>query len=184
MKYIIFLLLACGVIFHAQSQPLKPQTTSNPEKLKWYTLEEAEILNKTQPRKFLIDVYTDWCGWCKVMDDSTFSHPVIAKILNQHFYAIKFNAETKDTIQFNGGKYVNLKKTGRSTHPLAISMLNWRMSYPTIVYFTEKLEFLGPMPGYKTAPQLEAILQFIAQEKFRSMSLEAFEKTFVGEILK
>lgn len=184
MKSILLILFIFVLSNPFYAQPLALPEVNKTEKLRWYTIEEAEQLNRSQPKKFMIDVYTDWCGWCKVMDDSTFSHPVIMRLLNQYFYPVKFNAETKDTIQFNGGKYINLKKTGRSTHPLAISMLGWRMSYPTIVYYTEKLEFLGPMPGYKNAPQLEVILQFIAQEKFRSMSMEAFEKTFVGEIPK
>ena len=179
MKLIFMLILSGVFATKSYSQALMPE-----QKLKWYTLQEAEKLNQVQPKKFMIDVYTDWCGWCKRMDESTFSHPLISKILIENYYPVKFNAETKDTIQFNGGEYINLGKTGRSTHPLAVSMLGWHMSYPTIVYFTEKLEFLGPMPGYKTPDQLEVILQFIAQEKFRSMDMETFQKTFVGQIPK
>ena len=180
---ILYTIVVC-IVFSGivEAQPVVP---SAPVKLTWYSLEEAEKLNKVNPKKFMIDVYTDWCGWCKRMDEGTFSHPVITRILMEKFYPIKFNAETRDTIQFNGGKYINLLKGGRgTTHPLAISMLGWRMSYPTIVYYTEKMEYLGPMPGYKTAEQLEVILQFISQEKFRTSSMEEFEKTFVGEIKK
>ncbi|MGC8802780.1 MAG: thioredoxin family protein [Bacteroidales bacterium] len=148
----------------------------------WYSLEEAERLNKTAPKKILIDVYTDWCGWCKKMDQTTFSHPVIAELLSKYFYTVKFNAETTDTIQFNGAKYINLIRGQRSTHPLALSLLNWRPSYPSIVYFTERLEYLGVIPGYKTPEQMEAILNYIALEKYRNISLEEFQKTFKGTI--
>ncbi|HOK98835.1 MAG: DUF255 domain-containing protein [Bacteroidales bacterium] len=148
----------------------------------WYSLEEAERLNKTMPKKILIDVYTDWCGWCKKMDQTTFSHPVIAELLNKYFYTVKFNAETTDTIQFNGAKYINLVRNQRSTHPLALSLLNWRPSYPSIVYFTERMEYLGVIPGYKTPEQMEVILNYIAFEKYRTVSLEEFQKTFKGTI--
>jgi thiol:disulfide interchange protein len=47
------------------------------EKIKWHTLPEAIELNKKEPRKFMIDVYTDWCGWCKRMDATTFSNDTI-----------------------------------------------------------------------------------------------------------
>jgi len=150
--------------------------------IQWYTLEEAEKLNKTAPKKFLIDVYTDWCGWCKKMDQNTFSHPVIVELLNKYFYTVKFNAETTDTIQFNGAKYINLVRGQRSTHPLALSLLNWRPSYPSIVYFTERLEYLGVIPGYKTPEQMEVILNYIALEKYRTLSLEDFQKTFKGSL--
>ena len=152
--------------------------------LKWCTLEEAEKMNKIVPKKLFIDVYTDWCGWCKKMDKEVFTNPEIVAYLSENFYTVKFNAETQDTIVFNGGKYVNLVKSARSTHPLALWLLGWRLSYPSIVYFTEKLEYLGPMPGYKTAEQLEVIINYIGQDKFRTMSMEDFEKTFLGKISK
>lgn len=43
----------------------------------------------------LIDVYTDWCGWCKVMDEKTYSDPYVAKFMNDNFVCVKLNAEDK-----------------------------------------------------------------------------------------
>ena len=63
------------------------------EKIHWYTFAEATKLNKKHPKKIFMDVYTSWCGWCKKYDAVTFSHPVIAKYINEHFYAVKFDAE-------------------------------------------------------------------------------------------
>ena len=186
MKKLIVLIIISIFVTKGYSQEKKSavaqQQVVEVVKLKWYTLEEAEKLNKVKPKKFLIDVYTDWCGWCKKMDKETFNHPVIAAYLNENFYPVKFNAETNDTIVFNGGKYINLNKGARSTHPLAASLLGWRMSYPSIVYLSENLEYLGPMPGYKTADQMEMILSFIAQDKFKTVTMEDFQKTFVGKI--
>jgi thioredoxin-related protein len=178
---IISILITCSNIFAQEkiktTVPAEPVTT-----VKWYSIEEAEKLNRVKPKKFIIDIYTDWCGWCKKMDNGTFTHPVIVKLLNDYFYAVKFNAETSDTIVFGGNKYINLNTGYRSSHPLAISLLGWRMSYPSFVYFTEKLEYLGPIPGYKTPEQMEAILTFIGQDKFRTTTLEEYEKTFKGQI--
>jgi len=186
MKKILLLAIFSVVVINNYGQEKKvtatQQQTTEVIKVKWYTLEEAEKLNKVKPKKFLIDVYTDWCGWCKKMDKETFSHPVVAAYLNENFYPVKFNAESNDTIVFNGGKYINLNKNGRSTHPLAESLLGWRMSYPSIVYLSENLEYLGPMPGYKTADQMEVILNFIAQDKFKTITMEDFQKIFVGKV--
>lgn len=169
---VVLVALLCPALSYSQSTP----------KVKWYTLEQAERLSKTKPKKILIDVYTDWCVWCKRMDAETFNHPEIASYLNEYFYPVKFNAESYDTIVFNGAKYINLNRSTRSTHPLAYSLLGWRLSYPSIVYFNEKLEYLGPMPGFKTAEQMEVIINYIAQDKYRSMSMESFEKTFTKKI--
>lgn len=52
-------------------------------KIRWYSIEEAVELNSKSKakdkKKFFIDVYTDWCGWCKKMDANTFTDPVIVK---------------------------------------------------------------------------------------------------------
>src|SRR6266542_6018061 len=84
-------------------------------KAKWYTLKEAMELQKKQPRKILIDIYTDWCGWCKKMDAETFTNPVIVDYLNAHFYPVKFNAEGSDSVIFANHRFINENKGQRST---------------------------------------------------------------------
>lgn len=79
--------------------------------INWLSLEEADSLYKTQPKPMFIDVYTDWCGWCKRMDATTFQDPNVAAYLNNNFYPVKLNAETQRAINFNGKLYKNTQKT-------------------------------------------------------------------------
>ena len=67
----------------------------------WITFEEAVKKSKAEKRPIFIDVYTDWCGWCKVMDKNTFNDPAVAKLLNEKFYAVKFDAEQKEDVVFD-----------------------------------------------------------------------------------
>ena len=87
------------------------------KKINWMTFEEAVKLNETAPKKIFIDVYTDWCGWCTKMDQTTFVDPMIVEYMNENFYAVKFNAEQKEPVEFMGYTFVN-DATGakRSTH--------------------------------------------------------------------
>ena len=71
-------------------------------KVQWMTFEEAIEANKDNPRKIFVDIYTDWCGWCKKMDAQTFNHPDIASYMNDNYYNVKFNAEQKGEVVFNG----------------------------------------------------------------------------------
>lgn len=139
----------------------------NAQPVKWHSFEEAIELNKKEPRNILIDVYTDWCTWCKIMDKQTFSKAHIAKILNEQFYAVKFNAETFDTIRFDGKVFTNEKKSLRSPHNLAIALLQGKMSYPNIVFLNKENQLLGALPGFKKPAAMEAILDYIHKELYK-----------------
>jgi thioredoxin-related protein len=145
---------------------------------KWYTITEVQELVKKQPRKIVIDMYTDWCGWCKKMDKETFDNPAIRQYLNNNFYAVKFNAETKDTILFNGKKYVNNSTGNRPPHELAVELLGGRMSYPTLVYLDENLKPLSTVPGYMTPAEIEPVLIYFSRNIYQNTSYDQFNKDF------
>ena len=154
----------------------------SPEKIEWLDIETAQEKLKEEPKKLIIDVYTNWCGWCKKMDATAFSDPVIAKYINKHFYAVKLNAESKSDISFNGVKYVNPNPNQRRpTHQLAsIAAVNGRLSYPTIVYVDENLQLLSQVPGYVDAKGIEPIIHFFAEEAYKKMSYDDFLNQFEG----
>jgi thioredoxin-related protein len=143
--------------------------------------EEAVAQNKKKPKKMFIDMYTDWCGWCKKMDASTFINPVIVEYMNDNYYAVKFNAERKDTVEFNGKKYINPNPTGaRSSHQLAQELLSGRMSYPSFIVLDEKLAKVTTIPGYRKAPEFEAILHYIGENAYQTQKWEEFSASFKG----
>jgi len=151
-------------------------------KVKWYSLEEAIELNKKDQKKIFVDVYTDWCGWCKKMDAATFNNPAIAHILNTEYYAVKFNAETKDTISFGGRQFINEGPNGRNPHQLAVALLQGRMSYPSVVYLNEDNQLLTAVPGYMTPEGIEPILMFFAADAYKTQSFEDYTKQFVSKV--
>ncbi|MFC2151171.1 thioredoxin family protein [Bacteroidota bacterium] len=146
--------------------------------VKWYSFEEAIEMNKSEQRKIFIDVYTDWCGWCKKMDATTFNNPGIAKILNEQYYAVKFDAETNDTISFAGKEFINEGGRNRSPHQLAVALLQGKMSYPSVAYLNEQNQLLTAVPGYYTPDRLEPILMFFAEDAFKTQSFDEFTKKF------
>ena len=156
---------------------------ANTQQVNWMTLEEALKKQEKEPRKIFIDVYTDWCGWCKKMDANTFTHPVIAKYLNDKFYAVKFNAEQKDSIVFQGKTFKNLNPEGtRNPHDLAVAFLQGKMGYPSIVFIDEKSNVLTSVSGYQQPEGLEPILYFFLNDIHLTSTWEEFQKTFKTEI--
>jgi thioredoxin-related protein len=171
--HIIIVLVITGLSAFAQKA----------ETVKWHTIEEAQKLNEKSPRKILVDVYTDWCGWCKRMDKDTFGNPEIAKFINANFYPVKFDAESKEPVKFAGQTFVNDGNNGR-THQFAIALLSGKMSYPSVAYLTGELGLIGAVPGYHTPDQYESLLHWIVEDKYTEMSWEDYKKSFVSELKK
>jgi len=159
-----------------------PQPSGNLA-VKWYTIEEAEKLFNKSPRPFFIDTYTDWCGWCKKMDAETFTNSVIADILNSKFYPVKFDAEGKEDVTFLGTTFVNDGKAGR-THQLAVALLQGQLSYPTVVFMLhEDGKFsVSPVPGFREAKEMEVILNYFADQAYKTQKFADFQKNFTGKV--
>lgn len=130
-------------------------------KINWLTWEEAYVKQQEEPRKIFIDIYTDWCGWCKKMDQSTFQNPEVIRTLNNMYYAVKFDAERTDTIRFNNHDFVNPKPNARrSAHTFAATLLEGQMSYPSYAILDENFNRIHILKGFKRVPALNGVLLF------------------------
>ncbi|MDI9341411.1 MAG: DUF255 domain-containing protein [Sediminibacterium sp.] len=144
----------------------------------WLTFKEAQEKNKIQAKPFLIDLYTDWCGWCKHMMKTTYSNPNIAAYINQNFYPVKFNAETKDTIEYNGKIYKPLSPDPRTPHELTIKFLGSNLSYPSTVFVTNNFEYNLLTQGFYDEKKIEPLLVFITENAWRTGIYDEFAKHF------
>ena len=146
--------------------------------VKWMTFEEAIQKSKASKRPIFIDVYTDWCGWCKVMDKNTFSDPKVAQLLNEKFYAVKFNGEQKEDVVFNGKTFKFVPSGGKGYHELAAALLNNQLSYPTVVFLDEEFRMIQPVPGYRKPNEFHMIAQFIGEGHYKSVKWEEWQTTY------
>ena len=144
----------------------------------WLTFEEAVEKSKTEKRPVFIDVYTDWCGWCKVMDKNTFSEPEVARLLNEKFYAVKFDAEQKEDVAFNGTTFKFVPSGNKGYHQLAAALLNNKLSYPTVVFLAEDFSMIQPLAGYRKADEFHKIAQFIGEGHYKTVKWNQWEKTY------
>ena len=152
------------------------QATKKINGIQWKTIEQVQELMKVTPKKVYIDMYTDWCGWCKEMDKKTFTNKKVIDYINENFYAIKFNAETADSILFNGKKYGRLEEY--KTNSLASEWMNNKLSYPTSIFCDELFANPQPVPGYLEVSTMEMILKYIASNKHKSVPFEKYKKEF------
>jgi thioredoxin-related protein len=171
MKKIISLFFIAGFSLISFGQPVR-----------WYTLEEAMTMTQKEPRKIIIDVYTTWCRWCKVMDTATFQNPVVAGYLNKKFYPVKFDAEQKNDVTFQGKTYKYIPAGGRGYHELAAALLNGNMGYPSVVFLDEKGQMIQPLQGYIKARQFDQIIKFLGEDLYKTQKWEDFLATYVSPV--
>ena len=149
------------------------------DKINWLSIEEVEVLQQKEPRKVLMDVYTSWCGPCKMMMRNTFTNKDVINYVNMNFYAVKFDAESGDDLTFKGTSYKNpsYNPNARRKTPHQFAQALGVNSYPTVIYMDEDMNIIAPIKGYQTPGQIELYLRLFAENIYKEVeSQEAFQK--------
>ena len=152
----------------------KPSTAPQ-ESVNWISIEEAAALAQKDGKKILVDVYTDWCGWCKRMDKATYQNTEVVAYLNENFHAVKFNAEQKEDVVLRGRTFKYVPQGRRGYHELAAGILQGKMSYPSTVFLNENLEILTDVKGFRKANEMMAFLTYFKEEAYkRKVNLQEY----------
>ncbi len=146
--------------------------------VKWMSFEEAVEKTKTEKRKIFIDVFTEWCGWCKVMDKSTFPDAEIVKLLNEKFYAVKLDAEQTSDIVFQGTTFKYVAMGSRGYHQLAAALLKNQMSYPNSVFLDEEYRIITTIPGYHKPEEFHFYLSYLGNDVYQKMNINDYQKEY------
>ena len=149
--------------------------TVNSQEIKWMTWEAAAAANEKQPKKIFVDIYTEWCGWCKKMDATTFKDPSVVSQLNANFYAIKLNAEQKESIMWNGQEFKWYPSGRDGVNRLAHDLVDGKLSYPTYIIMDSEFSRILISPGYMGVPDLMKELRFASENHYKTTSWEAFK---------
>ncbi len=146
-------------------------------KIHWLTWEQALAKSKVEKRMIVVDVYTQWCGWCKRMDKNTFQQKEVAQYINEHYYPIRFDAEYKEPIHINEKEYRYVPSGRRGYHELAAAITFGKLSFPTIVFLDENWKVIQPIPGYQNAKTFKLISQYFAEGHYKTTPWDKFKNT-------
>ncbi|MDF2449351.1 MAG: thioredoxin-related protein [Bacteroidota bacterium] len=149
----------------------------------WVTFDEAYRLCKKNPRPIMVDIYTTWCGPCKLMRTQTFGNPQIAEYINSNFYAVKLDAESKDSVKFDSYVFVSTDASNpKAPHQFAASILDNQLAYPSIVFLNNQIQRLDILKGFMPPKSFEPILNYYGSGEYQKTKWEEYQKTFVSRL--
>ncbi|MFQ5603157.1 MAG: thioredoxin family protein [bacterium] len=136
------------------------------EKIKWYTFDKGFEQAQKENKVLVVDFYTDWCHWCKVMDKETYGNKAVIDFASENVIMAKIDAETNKKFKFLDGKY-----SGRElTRKFGIT------GFPATVFIDSKGEPITRVPGYIPADKFVVILKYISGNWYNKMKFDDFAK--------
>jgi thioredoxin-related protein len=132
----------------------------------WVSIEEGLALAKKENKPIVIDFYTSWCKWCKVMEERTFSDANIAQYLKDNYICVRVNAEDrKTTFEYQDNKYTPFTLTRR---------LGVR-GYPSLGYLNSDGGLIRIVPGFIPPETYIKVLKYFKEEYYKkNVSLKSF----------
>ena len=170
-KKVVLAFIACLFVFsYAKVKPTEK------EKINWLTMDELNVKMKAEPKPVLIDIYTNWCYWCKVMDKKTYNNSKVVSYINQHFYAARVNAETKEPVIWNNKSY-NYDASNK-VNDFALYATQGQLAFPNTVIFPEKENVPAAIPGFMAPKEIEVILKYFGEGYYKTQNFNEYSASF------
>ena len=169
-KAVFTLIICCGIFSFTRT------AEAQKKKIDWLSINEVNIKLQENPQPVLIDLYTDWCYWCKVMDKKTYSNSKVIEYINTHFYAVKLNAETRDSVLWNGKgfKYDVQNKINE----FSLYVTQGQLAFPNTVIFPDSKQMPASIPGYIEPQEIEVILRYFGDGVYKTKNFNEYSANF------
>ncbi len=165
--YLILLLLAATAVSCNSKSDAAGSNPSGDDYDFWVTLEDAQSQALDEGKYILMDVYTEWCGFCRRMNKETYADKRVQEALDRYFYPVRINAESSAKVAFLGETYA------MSDLALAFGVT----SYPTTIFISPNGEPVASQPGFIDASRFHKILSFVGSESYKNQTFQQYSET-------
>jgi thioredoxin-related protein len=134
------------------------------KEIKWHGFAEALKKGKAENKMIVVDFYTDWCSWCKVMDKKTYGNSEVIEFATRKLVMSKVNAESNEKTTYKGKEYTYRQLTAG----FGIT------GYPATIFLSPEGEYITDISGYITADKFLPMLEFLEGKHYETMKYEEF----------
>ena len=164
---VVAALLVVALVAFLTSSDDSGESTTVTKEVTWHGFEEGVALAKQQNKKILVDVYTDWCVWCKKMDKEVYPDGGVGQSINQNFIAVKLNAESQNQVSYDGAKM--------SEASLAETM--GVSGYPTVLFLDPSAKPITKIAGYMQPKEFVTTLTFIGEDHYKNQTYSEYKSS-------
>jgi thioredoxin-related protein len=141
----------------------------------WMTLDQAAVRLQQEKRPVLIDLYTTWCGWCRQMDRKTYSNKRVEEYLEEKYYCVRVDAETKDVLTWLGRTYAYSPQY--RSNEFAMYLTHGRLEFPTTIIITPG-DAPQAIPGFMEPDELEPVVKYFGEGAYKTRGFDEYLKNF------
>lgn len=170
-KKMKIILAACLIIL--TSAKVNP---THRDKLEWMEMNQLSTQLETESKPVLIDLYTNWCYWCKVMDKKTYNNPQVISYISGHFYPVKLNAESKEIIYYKEKTYNY--NSNYKINDFALFATSGQLGFPATIIIPDTYSEPISIPGFLEPKEIEPILKYFGEGAYKTQNYMAFKSTF------
>ena len=149
---------------------------TNRDKPDWMKMNELTKKIKSEPKPVIIDLYTNWCYWCKVMDKKTYTNSKVVSYINTHFYPVKLDAETKEVVQWNNKEY-NFNDNYK-VNDFTMYVTAGQPGFPTTVIFADDHSDPVAIQGFLEPREIEPILKYFGEGAYKKQNFTEYKLGF------
>jgi thioredoxin-related protein len=147
-----------------EKAPAETEVAEVHEGVDWYDYETGMAKAAEEGKFVVIDFWTTWCHWCKVLDDKTYSQEIVQQRLADSFIAIKVNAESKEA----QGTSTDAPTGANLARKYGVN------SYPTTWFVDPTGEPISPLPGFMEAPKFARVLDYVSTSAYKSQGFQEY----------